>query len=324
MIKRILVSIVLLLTFTSGILVLVTADTAAAPEIERPVRTLAAADPPTEPVPVRVGVYVLNIGKLDTATGSFTADFYLTFSSDTPSTPGNFEFSNGRATSTDKSYDEPTEKGYRIQASLADNLNLSRYPFDSHNLTIELEDKDQTVRTQVYQVSRGESGLDPAVRVAGWELDGWDARVEDHVYDIYETTFSRYVFDVKIHRSVTAAILKTILPALTIVTVGLLGLFLAPDKIVPRLTLSTGALTSAVLFHINMTSALPPLSYLTLGDRFMLLNYMALTLAIISTLIAIYYSDKKQAANADRVHKLALVIVPAVWIAAQAVNFIVP
>ena len=276
------------------------------------------------PVPVRVGLYLINLGKLDTATGSFTADFYLDLASDTPAAPGNFEFSNGRATSIDKSVDEPTDKFYRIQASLANNLNLSRYPFDSHKLTIEIEDKDQTVNTQIYQVSAADSGIDPAVRVAGWELDGWDAKVDEHLYDIYGTKFSRYVFNINIHRSTTAAILKTILPALTIVIVGLLGLFLAPDKIIPRLTLSTGALTSAVLFHINLTAALPPLGYLTLIDRFMLLNYLALTLAIISTLIAIYYSDKKQLVQADWVHRFALVAVPLVWIAAQVVNFIIP
>jgi len=275
------------------------------------------------PAVVKVGVYVLNVGKLDSSTGAFNIDFYLSLSSDKPSNPQNFEFSNGRAISMDKSVDEPTEKFYRIQASLASNLNFSRYPFDRHELTIELEDKEQTVRTQVYQVSREDSGLDPAVKIAGWEIEGWKAEVDEHYYAPWNTTFSRYIFSIQIYRSPLAAVLKTILPALIIVIVGLLSLVLSPDKIIPRLTLNTGAFTGAVLFHLNMTSSLPPLGYLTLGDRFMILNYVALTLSLVSTLVALYYVDKKRNADADRVHNLALVVVPLLWLGLQALNFFV-
>jgi hypothetical protein len=277
----------------------------------------------SNPAKVKVGVYVLSLGKLDTASGSYTVDFYLDLSSDGSSDPGKFEFANGRATSTDKSVDEPTEKFYRIQASLFDNLNLSRYPFDRHHLTIEIEDKEQTNNTQVYEVSKQDSGLDPAVKLAGWDITGWDARVENHYYAPYDTTFSKYIFDIQIQRSDLAAILKTILPALIIVVVGLLSLLLSPDKIIPRLTLNTGAFTSAVLFHLNMTSSLPPLGYLTLGDRFMIFNYLALTLVLISTLIALYYVDKKRQIAANRIHTLALIFVPLLWAGLQLLNFFV-
>jgi hypothetical protein len=282
----------------------------------------SASQPQESPSIVKVGVYVLNVGKLDTSTGAFTIDFYLSFSSDEPSKPGNFEFSNGRATFVDKSVDEPTEKFYRVQASLASSLNLSRYPFDRHELTIELEDKEQTTRTQVYEVSLEDSGLDPAVNIAGWDLKGWKAEVTDHYYAPYGTTFSRYVFSIQIQRPVTAAILKTILPALVIVMVGLLSLVLTPDKIIPRLTLTTGSFTGAVLFHLNMTSSLPPLGYITYGDRFMLVNYLALALALVSTLLALYYVDKKRTTSAERIYKLALIIVPLVWVTLHGLNFI--
>ncbi|MBM3132979.1 MAG: hypothetical protein FJZ95_08120 [Chloroflexi bacterium] len=281
-----------------------------------------SSEPQEGPARVKVGVYVLNVGKLDTSTGSFTIDFYLSLSSDRPVELGKFEFSNGRATSIDKSVDDPTEKFYRIQATLADSLNLSRYPFDHHKLTIEIEDKEQTSRSLVYEVSQADSGLDPAVNVSGWDLDGWEAKVDEHYYAPYDTSFSRYVFSIEIHRSVTAAILKTLLPALTIVAVGLLSLVLSPDKIVPRLTLNTGSLTGAVLFHLNMTSSLPPMGYLTFGDRFMLFNYLGLAMTLVSTLIALYYVDRKRTDEANRVHNLALIIVPLVWVGLQGLNFL--
>jgi hypothetical protein len=275
------------------------------------------------PAHVKVGVYVLNLGKLDTSTGSFTVDFYLSLTSDKAVTIDKFEFANGRASSIDKSIDDPTDKFFRIQASLTDSLNLSRYPFDRHQLTIEIEDKEQTNNSLVYQVSREDSGIDPSVKLAGWDIGGWDAGVKEHYYIPWETTFSTYVFSIQIQRSDLAAILKTILPALVIVVVGLLSLVLSPDKIIPRLTLTTGAFTSAVLFHLNMTSSLPPLGYLTLGDRFMIFNYLALTAALISTLVALHWVDKKKESSANKVHKLAMVTVPVFWVVLQLLNFLV-
>jgi hypothetical protein len=289
--------------------------------IPAPVVASAIADNQT-PAHVKVGVYVLNVGKLDTATGAFTVDFYLSFSSDRPVNPGNFEFANGRSTSIDKSVDEPTEKFYRIQASLADNLDLGRYPFDSHELTIEIEDKEQTVNSLVYEVSRADSGLDPSVNIVGWVMDDWDAKVVPHYYQPYDTTFSKYVFSLKIHRSPTAAIFKTFLPAIIIVWMGLLSILLTPDKIVPRLTLTAGALTGAVMFHLNMTSSLPPLGYITFGDRFMLINYVTIGLALISTLVALTAVDRKQDKKAKRVHDITLIVVPVTWLVLQAANFL--
>jgi hypothetical protein len=161
------------------------------------------------------------------------------------------------------------------------------------------------------------------VQLAGWNISGWDATVDQHYYAPWDTTFSKYVFSIQIQRSDLAAVLKTILPALIIVIVGLLSLVLSPDKIIPRLTLNTGAFTSAVLFHLNMTSSLPPLGYLTLGDRFMIFNYLALSLTLISTLVALYYVDKKQTAAADRIHRLALITVPIFWVVLEVLNFLV-
>jgi len=130
-----------------------------------------------EPVKVYVGVYVLNLGKFELATGAYTVDFYLSLRSQEPVEMGDFEFMNGRAATVDKLIDTPTEKFYRIQANLSQNLDLRRYPFDEHLLTIEIEDKRRTVDELVYVVDEQNCGVDPGVIVVGWRLAGWEAKV---------------------------------------------------------------------------------------------------------------------------------------------------
>src|SRR3989344_2173793 len=94
-----------------------------------------------EPKEVQVGLYLLNLGKFDIATGSFTADFYLDFECDSVCPQFDFEFMNGRASSTDKIIDKPKEKFYRIQANLNSPVNLRSFPFDKQKMEIIIEDK---------------------------------------------------------------------------------------------------------------------------------------------------------------------------------------
>jgi len=73
---------------------------------------------------VQVGLYLLNLGKFDISTGSFTADFYLSMECENECSPENFEFMNGRASTIEKIIDDPNLKFYRIQANLNSQIDL--------------------------------------------------------------------------------------------------------------------------------------------------------------------------------------------------------
>jgi hypothetical protein len=68
------------------------------------------SDQAIEPNKVLVGIYVLNIGKLDMSTGSYTIDFYLDLVSDRSYPIDNIEFMNGYVNSITKDLDYPHEK----------------------------------------------------------------------------------------------------------------------------------------------------------------------------------------------------------------------
>ncbi|MFN3407945.1 MAG: hypothetical protein ACK45B_03035 [Limisphaerales bacterium] len=259
---------------------------------------------------VHAGIYMLNVGKFDLSSGSYTMDFYLSLRSDRPIADGAFEFMNGRATSMDKLIDEPGHKFYRVQASLYQNISLKEYPFDSHRLGIQIENKTQDARQMVFEVDRANSGIDPEVTIVGWDLTGWDARVEAHRYDLFGETFSKLVFEVNVRRIVLTAILKAFLPAIFIVLVGLLSLLLRPDKFAPRLGLNTSTLLGAVMFHLTVTSQIPPVGYLTLADKFMILSYLVLMACLFSTILLMRHTDKQEEELALHIYRRALTWIP--------------
>ncbi len=276
----------------------------------------------SDPEEVVVGVYILNVGKFDVSTGSYTIDFYLSLRCDKPCSPEKFEFMNGRATSIDKLVDEPSEVFYRIQASLVENVDLRQYPFDSHALTIIIEDKKKTKEELVYKLDESNSAIDKNVVIIGWKLDGWNATVSDHYYPAYNETFSSFIFKINISRVGMTSILKSFLPVFFMVFVALLSLLLKADKVTTRLTLNISTLLAAVMFHLNLTSSIPPVGYLTFADKFMIVTYIILIAVLFTGIILMRHTEQKEEIRAQKIYKYALYSIPIVTIFIYAVLFL--
>jgi hypothetical protein len=262
------------------------------------------------PTVVDVGIYVLNIGKFDVSTGSYTVDFYMDFRCQENCSPERFEFMNGRASSVDKLIDTETEKFYRIQATLSNNIDLRNYPFDEHALSIEIEDKDHTTDEIVYRPDYNNSGIDPSVIIVGWELNGWNASTSEHYYAPYDETYSRMIFNINIGRVVTTSVIKSFLPVIFMVIVALLSLLIMADKVTTRLTLNTSTLIAAVLFHVNLTSSIPPTGYLTFADKFMIVTYLVLIAALFSSVMLMRHTDMKDDVQAKKIYRTSLMGIP--------------
>jgi len=277
------------------------------------------ATPKNEPIQVRTGLYLLNLGRLDTVTGTFTADFYISFECDKPCDTSQFEFENGRATSVDNQGVTPTRQDYRVIGNYNAAIDLKSYPFDKHKLDIVVEEKRQTEDQLIYQPDARFNGIDPNVIVSGWQLVGWDTRVSKHYYPNFDETYSRYEFFITIRRGILEAVLKALLPAFFIVVGGFLGFLLGPDKTIQRLTINTGALTGAILFHVNLTSQVPSVGALTYADKFMIVNYVGLVAALLSTVFIMIFEDEKRDTVAIRLHRGTRFTIPIIWVLLQAV-----
>jgi len=264
-----------------------------------------------------IGIYVINAGKFDPQTGGYTIDFYLSYICQTNCTP-DFEFSNGRATSIDKIIDEPSEKFYRIQALLQDSVDLKKFPFDSHQLTIEIEDKLDTTDRLVYIADKEKSGLEESIQFVGWKLNGWDANVDDHYYPVYDETYSRYIFSIDLEREALSSLLKIFAPVFFIMMLNFATHFLDPPIITNRITLHSSFLVATVMFHVAVGNQLPPLGYLTVADKFMFAAYIPLTFSIMSAIAIMELNEDKKEKTAMRIHKLSKPLSVIIWLTGLA------
>jgi hypothetical protein len=276
---------------------------------------------PTQNV-VKVGIYVLQIGKFDLTTGSYTIDFYLSMSCVGKCNLGSFEFMDGTADNERLIENTTNERFYRIQGSFYENLDLRSYPFDSHVLKIEIEDENLPVQQLVYQPDPGNSGLDPRVIVVGWNISGWNASVVDHYYPPYNQTYSRYVFSVMIDRPGFESGLNMFLPVFFVVFIALASMLLVGDRLESRILLTVTALLAAVFFQFTLDSTLPPLGYFTFADKFMIATYIIIIAPLIIGILLLKYNDKKDLHKSERIQYYTVRAMPVAAIIIYVITFL--
>ncbi|MEM4259801.1 MAG: hypothetical protein QXG00_01035 [Candidatus Woesearchaeota archaeon] len=252
---------------------------------------------------IYVGLYLLNLGKFDIATGSFTADFYLSIKCNNICPSYDFEFINGRASSFEKIIDTPAEKFYRIQANLVSSIDLKRFPFDKQKLQIILEDKKKTIEEMNYIPNLEETGVDDSIIFIGWNMDKWVAYTREHKYYLYDETYSQYIFEIPISRILVNAIFKTFLPIVFILLIMLSSFVLDPDKITTRLTMVGSALVASVMFHISLANQIPPVGYLTFIDKFMIMTYFVILLSFVFNVFLLELHEQKKDKAVKKLHK---------------------
>lgn len=276
---------------------------------------------------VKVGTYILNVRKLEVASGTWVVDFYVWFIWEGEGiNPMNFEIMNGAVEFKDAAVLDTIEvegrkfkwASHRIVATLTNDLNFKNYPLDIQKLTIEIEDREQSIDKMKYTINPLENNIDDFVKIQGWEVKEKSCSISTHTYkttfgyddDNSGLVYSRYIFGLKISRPRFSSMLKLLLPLSIILSLSFLSFALSPDKMSQRISLGISTVFTSVAYHINLTSAIPQVSYLTLADRLMISCYFILFCSLISTIYLIRFVDSQQLEKAEKINRYLGFLVP--------------
>lgn len=258
----------------------------------------------------KVGMLLNSIDEYDVKTGTFSADFFLSFTSQTPMPSLSLVFANGKVDDKEVLADKPTFKLYRLTGKFKSPPNLRRYPFDSQDLKIIVEDDIHGIDQVRFSVDKERTQLARGFRALGWQVAYVDARSLSQSYpdrfegdDLY---YSRYVFTIGLDRFATSAAFKVFVPAFVIVIIALLGMWVPPNEMEVRSNAGAPMLAGAVLFHFALMQELPATSYLTRADKLMLGVYVSLALGMISTWWMFLVKEE----NMEKVFRIARMVVP--------------
>lgn len=277
---------------------------------------------------VKVGAYVLNYKNLNLNNGTCTADFYFWLLWSNPDiNPLNFEIMNASLDFKDLVSNETVEidgrnyrwLNYRIVATTSNDFNFKNYPLDQQSVNIEIEDKQLDVSKMKYVIATFENSLDSKAKIQGWEIHGTDCQITQHKYSTNfgytnagenTDTYSRFVFASQISRPYFSSMLKVMLPLTVILSLSFISFFLSLDKYSQRISLGVSTVYTSVAFHINLSSAIPQVSYMTLADRLMISVYFMLSLNIISIVAMTVLVDREKEWLAKRINKTLIILFP--------------
>lgn len=251
-----------------------------------------------------------SVDDYDVQTGTFLADFYLSFTSEVAMPEIRPQFPNGKVDATTVIADKPTFKLMRLSGQFKSPADLRKYPYDAQDLKIVVEDDSRGVDQIRFVVDKERTKTARGFRAVGWQISYVEARSLSQSYpDRFEGDdlfYGRYIFTVGLERFAASAVFKVYVPALVIVLISLLGMWVPPNHMEVRSNAGAPMLAGAVLFHFSLMQELPATSYLTRADKLMLGVYASLLLGMISTWFMFLVEEEKM----DWVFRIARTAVP--------------
>jgi hypothetical protein len=317
---KIIATVLMVVAFQPGAF----AQEAATPTPEAAVAEVAgAADSPTGPDKVIVGVYINDIQQLDLQTHSYAMDFYVWLRWTNPDiNPAlTLEYMNpfqlwGHIPTP--LYDEPQSlpdgtkyMAIRYQGQFNSKLPLEKYPFDNQSLVVEFEDSSVGASRQIFVADTEPVSLNPEMSLPGYILGVPTLSVASRPYptNFGDTSlaelepYSRVTFAVPVHRPTITYAIKIILPILLIVICGGLVFFIHPIYVEGRIGMGISALLTLVVLQLTTNSQLPEVDYLMMIDELYFAAYIFVVLGlaqVVRTSWAAHSGDVEAAVKQDK------------------------
>jgi hypothetical protein len=158
---------------------------------------------------------------------------------------------------------------------LSSNLNLHEFPFDAHRLEVKIEATSGEMQDVLYVAGESHVRDEPpseTIRVVphGWRLAGLSTDVAESHYPGFDEAFSRFVFRIDVKRDPHFYWWAIVLPLLPIVATSWSVFWMDPKEFSSQVGVGMTAMLTVVAYRITIDSSLPPLSYMTRMDYFLL------------------------------------------------------
>jgi len=258
------------------------------------------------PVPVEIGIYLLDVYDLDLKNSSYVADFYIWLRWKGELDPRKFELMNGeldvKENPDEQKIGDINYVSYRVRGKFRAPFDFREFPLDEQMLTIEIEDASNDAAVLKYVADLANMSAAPQVNLSGWELAGTPSyKVVEHVYETnygnprrppgQKATYSRFVVDIPIkHAGNELIYLKTFIGLFISVAIAFLTFLIEPIDLDPRFGVGIAGIFGAVSSMIVVSSNMPENPYFTMSDQihFTSLAFIFLTIFVSCAVLRLY------------------------------------
>lgn len=271
-----------------------------------------------------VATSLKSIGEIDKQIGTYELDFWFSMYSEgrdlLNEPPPEIDFINGRNIDFSSQYLGSNIFEERVQGTFVGEMDFHDFPFEKIKLQIQLEPATPMTTEHVILSIDPASGIDETANVPGWFISEPTFTVVENDYnngDIY----SRYIAEYVVERSPIGIFLKIILPVLIVVGISFVA-YIIPRNYEVVAALALLPLVAVVFLHINALNELPPLGYLTIFDKIMIISYAMIANNVICTGRQVRSDEFSSKESAWSINNFHLKLSPIIGIAVGIVLFI--
>ena len=298
----------------------------------------AASAQDSKPTKVRVGVLINDIQQLDLQSHSYNVDLYMWFKWRNPDIDPSrsFEFMNafelwGHILTYESDEPETLPGGWqyqvlRNQGKFNAKLPLGRYPFDTQDLVVAIENTTADNTEVVFVPDRRPIALSEDLTLPGWQFEEPSLEVIGNRYatdfgdsSADDPVYSRVVISVPVVRPRGPYATKLLLPMLLVALTAALALSVHPRYVEGRIGIGITALLTLVALQITSNSSLPEVDYLLLLDKLYILSYAFVVLTLAVIVRNSWVDATGDVARASRADRRGLAILTVAYFATAAV-----
>lgn len=267
------------------------------------------------PTPVTVGLYVIDIAKIDSVEQAATVDFVIRLTWNDPRLAGGSDAA--RSYDLDEiwhprplvlnqrrlfkslpdviSVDPSGNALYtqRLTGTITSRLELRDFPFDRNTFAIEIV-------TAGYGPGDIQLVLDPSVTgrsatfaLVDAEVSEGRAKTGTHFFAPANEDLGLFAYEFEVQRYTDYFVWKVILPLAVIVCMSWLVFWMDPSQIGPQIGLGATAVLTLIAYRFLLGSLVPRVSYLTRLDLFILGSTVLVFLALVETIAIVWLTAAK-------------------------------
>lgn len=179
-------------------------------------------------------------------------------------------------------------QGFRYQGVFSKNMDLHRFPFDTQQLTVLLEDINQDNRELEFVPDTTPVTISDQVTIPGFRIGTPTLTIVEHLYPTSfgdlrspsNVTYSRIQLDVPVSRDALPYLVKILLPIVIVILITSL-IYMLPARLEDARTgIGVTAMLTMVALQWTTDSDLPSVEYLMMVDVIYILSMAYILIAM--------------------------------------------
>ena len=217
----------------------------------------------------------------------------------------------------------------RYAGPFAQPLRLQSFPFDRQTFRVQLvavryqSNEVMFVPDQVWIQDglKGGGGISPSVSLPDWTIEKWE--LKPLMYALAPRhQYSSYALEFTASRNIEHYLLKVILPLVLIVISSWAVFWIDPINASSQVSIAMTSMLTLIAYRFSIDNQLPRLPYMTRLDVFILTGTLLVFFSLIEVVVTIMLDNGEKKKRAKRIDRYCRVIFPLIFATATLAIFV--